>query len=196
MNLLFLSAQFVKKKLKKQQKSRLKGQIGIKNHLIRILIIVFIISIYAFFFPILYSAIGDGAFPIIHIIPVTAGYLLGLSGGLAFGAIASPIVIYLAIHAGYGFQDAIKAGIPAALSMMIVGASIGLFRNLIIRLRAEIEERQRTESELKKIKRGGGIGQSNQKRFFGPHESRTQDTVKSHHRLHRVGCGQEFRGPE
>ena len=55
-------------------------------------------------------------------------------------------------------------------------------------LKKEIEERKLIETRPDKCKRSGGGRQSCEKRILGQHDARTQNTVKSHYRIHRNHC--------
>ncbi|UCF94146.1 MAG: HAMP domain-containing histidine kinase [Desulfobacterales bacterium] len=157
-------------------KSKREDDLKTKTYWVRVLMVACIFSTYLLCFSRLYLVIGDGAFVIMQIIPVLAGSLLGLAGGLVCGTIVSPVIIFLAISAaGYGIEDAMKAGIPASFTMLLLGGGVGLLRNLVIRLRREVEERKRAEEKLQQSKNEADAANRAKSEFLAnmSHEFRT-----------------------
>ena len=138
-------------KIKEAPLTQKRRRIG--TTLVRFLIILSTLLIYALLFPGLYSHVGERAIALSQFIIIGAGILLGLRGGLIGGLMTSAVVGFLVTYyAGYTIDDAKTTGIPATIIMLIIGGGVGFCRDLIIKLRLEVQERKRVEYELRKSK--------------------------------------------
>ncbi len=144
--------------------------------LVRWLIVLSALLIYAALFPLLYSSIGQRAIPLSQFITIGAGVLLGLRGGLVCGLLTSATIGLLATHyAGYTLDHAKTVGIPATFLMLVLGGGTGFCRDLIVRLKSEVQERKRVEKELRESKEKAEAASRAKSQFLASmsHELRT-----------------------
>jgi signal transduction histidine kinase/ActR/RegA family two-component response regulator len=103
----------------------------------------------AVFFP-LRARLGDGAFIICNLLPLVFGALFGMGWGILFATLHTVYGLALAGLAGVGFDRFLSNGLPATVVTIALSGITGRIRDLTLRLRHELEERQRAEGELRR----------------------------------------------
>ncbi|HKI50027.1 MAG TPA: ATP-binding protein, partial [Desulfobacteria bacterium] len=100
----------------------------------------------------LLSVIKEGAFLVVGILPLIAGWLLGLRLGILYWVLHCLLLTFLARAAGLPAEDFFPKGLIAYCTTLIFAAGIGKMSDLTKRLNRELKERKRVEKELQRYK--------------------------------------------
>jgi len=110
---------------------------------------LFIAVFTAVFFP-LHARLADGAFIICNLLPLVFGGLFGMGWGILYAILHTVYGLALAGLVGLGFDRFLSNGLPATVVTIALSGITGRIRDLTLRLRHELEERQRAEGELRR----------------------------------------------
>ena len=117
----------------------------------RVMIPFFLILTLSLFFPLL-SRINDGAFILLNLLPLVAGWLLGMRWGLLYGLLHCSTMMFLGRTAGRDLAELFENGIPAMLACLLFAGILGKMSDLTKKLKHELKERKLFQNELQHYK--------------------------------------------
>lgn len=117
----------------------------------RVVIPCLLIITSSLFFP-LHSRINDGAFILLNVLPLVAGWLIGMRWGLLYGVIHCLLIVFFGKIAGRGIAELFENGIPAILACLLFTGILGKMSDLTKKLKYELKERKRFQNELQHYK--------------------------------------------
>ena len=100
------------------------------------------------FFP-FFEFIGPAAWVVTYVPAVTAAVLVGTRGALAVVVVEAVVNVGLSMATGSGLTAALVMSVPGVATLLIIAAVIGEYRDLTVRLRREIDDREAAESHLR-----------------------------------------------
>ncbi|HEY8599881.1 MAG TPA: EAL domain-containing protein [Thermomicrobiales bacterium] len=114
---------------------------------------------YACAFPPLHGLFGDGT-TALAVVPVLAvAWFYGLRPGLAAGALSLALnTLLFAVTGPLRWDTLTQFGLPGTVMLILIGGTVGWMRDLQRRLRVEMAERRRAESELRAVFDSAAIG--------------------------------------
>ena len=119
----------------------------------KLAMVVLSVLIYLVSFIFIHKIYGKGG-PTTAFLPVVVvGWLFGFLPGLFAGLLAFPVNLLTGFLLGYSLSTQLEGGgITGIVVIMLMGMVVGRYHDLTLRLKKELIERQRAESDLTESK--------------------------------------------